>query len=244
MEMLHRIILTLSITLFCLGASFAQTGYVTAGDAETFVLEEVGAVMVQQGDDVKIVIVLPVDRRKAAWRDVDLQPEDFVLMANGQRIRTVEDIAELYKALNTGDELKLGIRRGEEMRLIGLTKADPADLPRVQRMIMRNDGSAGSLIPVMGLGLVLSVREGVLTVHTVLPQAPEPIKNGGPVAGDAIVALNGAAVKDGPAFTSMYDELATGAAIRLTFRHENREKTVELPKPDAPAQPAIIRRGE
>jgi len=242
--MLHRIILTLSITLFCLGAAFAQTGYVTAGDAETFVLEELGAVMVQQGDDVKIVIVLPVDQRKAAWRDVDLQPEDFVLMANGKRIRTVEDIAELYKALNPGDELKLGIRRGQEMRLIGLTKADPAHLPRVQRMMVTSSGAGGSLTPVLGLGLVLTDREGAVVVQTVLPNAPEPIKNGGPVAGDAIVALNGSAVKDGPAFTSMYDELATGAAMRLTFRHENREKTVELPKPDAPAGPAIIRRGE
>ncbi|MBN2432041.1 MAG: PDZ domain-containing protein [Acidobacteria bacterium] len=237
----HRIILFLFLTFLTVALASAQTGLVMRGDAETFALDEMGAVMVQQGDDVKIVVVMPADQRPADYRDVDLQPEDVVLMANGTRIRTVQAIRELYEALDIGAELTLGIRRGREMRLISLVKADPAHLPRVQRMMVTSSGAGGSMTPVLGLGLVLTDREGAVVVQTVLPNAPEAIKDGGPAAGDTIVALNGAAATDASSFATRYEELASGDTLRITFRHESREKTIDLPKPEAPAGPAVIR---
>ena len=92
-------------------------------------------------NEVKVVFVTPAQRRGKAYRDVDLKTEDRILMANGKRIKTVADFKELYESLPVGEELKMGLRRGEEMRMASFQKSQgPLSLRSGEQGLLERQG--------------------------------------------------------------------------------------------------------
>ena len=65
-------------------------------------LPELGAVITVEGKDLVVSRVMPAERRPEAYRSVDLQAGDRVLLLNGKRVRGIPPLRESYDALGTG----------------------------------------------------------------------------------------------------------------------------------------------
>jgi hypothetical protein len=113
-------------------------------------LDEVGAIVLLKDDKIKVEFVMPTDKRAKAYMNVDIKNADEILMVNGQKVKTPEDIEVIYKALNVGEEFKLGIRRDGNLMIVSYNKADPDDLPKKKMMKLKvvdeGDGVKKSIV--------------------------------------------------------------------------------------------------
>lgn len=119
-----------------------QKTILTFQAGEVFMLPELGAVIVADTTGLRVEFALPAAQRAKAYRQVDFETGDFILMVNGKRTKTVEQLEKIYGALAVGDEVKLGLRRGKEMRISSFKKAAKDDQPGHQMMIQTIEGDA------------------------------------------------------------------------------------------------------
>lgn len=72
------------------------------------------------------------DELPEEYSGLDLKEGDVIAMADGQPIISSEDFKKIYEKAEVGAEIALGVRRGEEVMVLGLIKPDPASLPRMR----------------------------------------------------------------------------------------------------------------
>ena len=79
--------------------------------------------------DGKVVVQMdpPEQALKGKNADIDIKAGDEILMMNGKRVQGTAVIREMYDQLEMGDEIKLGVKRGEEMFIVRFDKADQPD---------------------------------------------------------------------------------------------------------------------
>ncbi|KAA3614082.1 MAG: PDZ domain-containing protein [Calditrichaeota bacterium] len=98
---------------------------------DVFNLPELSAVIVEQ--DKKIVVIATMAHmRPADYKDIDLENNDQIFMANGKKIKSVKQLKNMYNELAVGDKLKMAVKRGDENQLVSFAKADPEDLPKMK----------------------------------------------------------------------------------------------------------------
>ena len=80
---------------------------------------------------------------KASWPDeyknVDIQLNDVIIYTNGKPVKSLEDFKAVYSNASVGDEIKLGIRRGDEMFIVSFNRMDAS---KIKRKIITMDGSS------------------------------------------------------------------------------------------------------
>jgi hypothetical protein len=80
---------------------------------------------------------------KASWldeyKDVDMQLNDVIIYTNGKQVKSLNDFKEIYSNAAPGAEIKLGIRRGEEMFIASFKRMDSS---KIKRKIITLDGSS------------------------------------------------------------------------------------------------------
>ena len=139
-------------------------------DGETHQIAEFGALLAEVDDGLKILMTMPPEHRPKAYKDIDVEAEDELLMMNGKRIRTVAEFKEQYERLGIGEEVKLGLRRGERMFISRFPKIDPENAPRVVMKVQR-DGDGGGmnedLTVAAELGMLLRDGENGLEIETI-----------------------------------------------------------------------------
>ncbi len=153
-----------------------QMRMLSAG-SELWMLPEVGAVAVVKDGKLIFEVVSPTESRPKGYETVDIKQGDLIMMANGKKITGAKDIQAMYDSLAIGAELKLGIRRGEDMLITTIKKADPASLPQ-RRMVVKGDGpgagqgwaskqehaieiddNAKDVTPINGAGMIIGTLE-------------------------------------------------------------------------------------
>ena len=200
-------------------------------EGEPFLLKELGAVCAMEAGAVKVITVMPPAQRPEAYKDVDLQQDDIISMANGRHIGAIKDLQAIYDSLSVGGTLKLGIRRAGEMRLASLTKGNPKDFPHLQMKVVHG-GDGGDLETFPAVGVAIRMKGKTLVIDELLP-GESPVRKLDVKPGDIIASVNGRPVTSLKEYEDVFDSLAPGKDVTWSLvRGESRYSvTFSKPKP-------------
>ena len=207
-------------------------------EGEPFLLKELGAVCAVDGGVVKAITVMPPAQRPAAYKDVDLQQDDVILMANGRHIATVNDLQLLYDSLAVGGLFKLGVKRGEEMHLVSLTKGNPKDLPQLQMKIIHG-GDGGETETFPAVGVAIRMKGKALVIDELFP-GETPVRKLDVKRGDIIVSVNGKDVSSLKEYEDVFDKIAPGKDVTWLLTRGQDKHSVTFVR----SQPRMIIRRE
>ncbi|MBN1165237.1 MAG: PDZ domain-containing protein [Candidatus Krumholzibacteriota bacterium] len=101
-----------------------------------FLFQELLLVLSEEEGRVVVNMAPPDGALPQEHKDLDLRAKDKVLMMNGKRIKSTAEIKQIYEKLKPGDEIKLGVKRGEEMFIVTFEKEDLENGP-VRKVIRR-----------------------------------------------------------------------------------------------------------
>ena len=252
-------LIAIAVTVVALAAVLTSSGSaqqvmgqkVEIVDAQgVFNFSELGAVVIESDSTLTFAHAMPGANRPQAYRAVDVQQGDTLLMVNGKRVRTAESLQELYDKLAAGETLKLGLRRGKDLLVASFAKADPANLPKMKFQVMTDDdgepstdepaggrmmmldGSDPNLLPLLELGLIVKQTEQGLKVAKVLPNAAEVFNDAVPSSGSVLMALNGQPVKTADGFKEAYEKLKAGEKMTLDYRDRGNERSIAITVPE------------
>lgn len=218
---------------------------------EPFNLGELGAVVVDDGKEIKFLHVAPADMRPQAYKDLDVQAGDVVLMCNGKRLKTLKELEAAYKETAVGTEFKMGVRHKEERFIVSFLKADPKDLPKMEMQMATTGGPASGgggvkmqrftfgggddVAPLMGLGLIIGKKDNVFKIVGIMPNAAQ----GDFKQDDIMESFNGEKIKSTQQLSEMFEKLAVGAKIELQYKRGDKTMQASLAKKESPGRMMI-----
>lgn len=221
---------------------------------EVFFLQELGALIMQDEETIRIDFVAPADNRTKEYRSVDVESGDVIVMLNGKRVKSVKDLKASYEEAEVGEDIKFGMKRDKRMMIVTFPKADPEKMPQQQMMMVTMDadgestisttsgsetrvikmeaGSAGNLA-LLELGLLLGEDEESLIVTNILPHASKRLGGVDVAEGDVVKSIQGKSVTTLDKFADLYESIPVGDTVSLVFQHEGKEFSASFPRPDA-----------
>lgn len=224
---------------------------------QPFTLGEVGAVVVDNSKEIKVLHAMPVDMRPKAYKDIDIKDGDIILMCNGKRLKTLKELEEAYNATAIGADFKLGVKRGEERMIVAFAKANSKDLPKMQMTMSTGDGpmsagggnvrrmvfggpgqNMGDIAPLMGLGIIVGKKDEVFKIVGVMPNAAKGVDF---KIDDIVESLNGEKISSTQQLAEMYEKLAVGAKLELKYKRDGKSMQASLTKPEAPPGRVMMR---
>ena len=72
---------------------------------------ELSAGIIQDGDLIKFDLMSSADDLPKEYRNVDIIQGDQLIMMNGKRIKTIDDLKATYESVGIGEDIKFGIKR-------------------------------------------------------------------------------------------------------------------------------------
>lgn len=218
-----------------------------SGDDAT-VLNELGAVIMATDEGLKVEHAAAADMRAPGYAKVDLQTGDIIVMANGKRMKSIADLRTLLEGLEAGDEVKLGLKRGEGMLIAAYNIASEEELAKGGAKMMtqtvggkKGCGQSGPVkmelgegaVPWLDLGAILSEEDGHVVVLDLLP-IPSPVADQVSLAkGDRIETIGGLTVTTCADLMKIYDAIAVGEKIALTWVSADKPVTGSFAKPES-----------
>jgi S1-C subfamily serine protease len=230
MKIWHVNILLIFFICFFSASLTAQQKLEIKTDGNTFLIRETGAMLVEENDKLKIEMVLPPEQRPKGYADVDMEKGDMILMMNGKRVNTTDQARQIYDGLKEGEDVKLGITRGEQMFISSFKKADEKNLPQMKRMIVTNDG--GEIKPLPELGMILGTKGKKIEILDMMENAESVLKTKELTEGDELISLNGKLISSLKSFSDEYDKLKIGSKIELKFGNNGKSKIITVNKPE------------
>jgi hypothetical protein len=109
-----------------------------------------------------------------------------------------------------------------------MDKDGDQEIKQEKKIVLKSDDK--TLRPIIGLGILLSDKEGKLVVDKILePLAPkdQPFQEK-----DQILKLNGKEIKAMKDFTPMYEKLETNQQVKVLIKRDGKEKEVSFNKPE------------
>jgi len=209
---MKRTAATLLLGALCmLGATLPSSAQMVfrsgGGDDENDIvfLRELGVIAgVEPGsDDVRVLMLLP-DAPPGK-----LQKGDILLMVDGERVKGLEFLRDRYAAVEVGDTMKIGVRRGDQRFLTSLEKK--AEEPGHVRMIVAGGpGAGGDIQPMHEFGVLVGEKEGKLVVTMRLPIDDVAFEEQ-----DEIRSVNGREVANLAELREAYDGVAVGDPVEV-----------------------------
>ncbi len=246
------------LTLCALPAFAQQMRMLPAG--EIFEFRELGAILGQEAEQVKVMVAMPKDMRPKAYQSIDLAEGDLILFLNGKRLKALKEFEQSYNALAIGDTIKLGMRRKEERMVATFTKVDPKDLPQqvAHRVMLGGDGKvteekstdggksfsfskqiggdAEDLTPVPALAVIIGSEGGKVKIVDKLPIPVKGLEDVDLQSGDILQTLNGNAIASVSAFNSAFEKIVVGAKVELQYLRKDKSMTASFNKPETKGQ--------
>jgi C-terminal processing protease CtpA/Prc len=227
---------------------------VGGGDVDgTCMIGELGALIFEKDSTLTVEHVMTPEQRPTAYRDVDLQIDDVILMVNGKRVRTADGFNAILGGMSAGDKVQLGVRRDKNMQIVSFAKAAPEDLPQIKMVTKAlgdtegtgkeggegmktmtqtsgGPGSSDNLVIIGGSGLIAREDSAGVVILLALPKAAELLDSATVEGGDRIVKLQGKDVKDLKTFRTALDAIEVGAKVNLVLSHDDEEYSVSFAK--------------
>jgi len=168
---------------WALAASQPTRRIYTSDTGEIFMMPEIGAIIVAGDEDVvKVDLVQPKEQRVKPYKEVDIEPNDVIMMFNGKRVTSIVKLKELYELVEVDGDVKMGIKRGERIFLVSFPKGDKSKMPQGQMMVMSmagdsaaaGSGGPGAVTKVMkmGGGKIEGNEEGITPADIMILQSP------------------------------------------------------------------------
>ncbi|MFA6468276.1 MAG: PDZ domain-containing protein [Bacteroidota bacterium] len=205
------------------------TRTISADDA--IIIREIGAVVLPKENMLVVNIILGNHEKTS----VDIQKDDRILMMNGKKLKGIKDLRELYEKASVGQEIKLGLKRNENLLIATFTKKSNEELNKEGSrggMVMRMEREEGEIL-LPALGLALKTKGDKAVVNKTLPTASNNFITFSPIKDDIIVSINGKSVSSAEEFDEAYTELNEGDKVTIVFSRDGKtsKETFNKPKP-------------
>ncbi len=230
---------------------FAAFVFITQGNQEpkritrtlsmedALIIREIGVVVVSKEKTLIVDIILGNNDQQQA----DIKKDDIILMANGKKVQTINDLRTLYENTTAGNEFKMGLKRGEHLQIAAFVKKSDQELNK--------DGGHGGMVFKMekkegeemlpALGLSFGTKKSGVVVSSVLPTAEKNFRSITPKEGDVIVSINGTRVVNAEAFVKAYDGVNEGESVTIVLSRRGKEMTETFTKPKPMRQMMITK---
>ncbi|MBC8180442.1 hypothetical protein H8E88_04890 [candidate division KSB1 bacterium] len=256
-------LMIISIVLISILVSFSAQAQMVIKKAggeggDIFFINELAAIVAGKDKSIKVEHAMPVDNRPEGYRDIEIKQDDEILMVNKKRIKTVSQLQAIYDEAETGETIKFGMCRGEEMFIIEFAKMDPEKMGKRKMMVMTKtidsgecsdkvstkifsnkmmlDDSEGPIEPLLGIGLFLQEKNGKVFVIKNMENFEETkeIQDG-----SEVISINGQKTESLNQVTNIFKELETGEEVTLKISTEEKEAVITFQKPEAKARKII-----
>jgi len=206
------------------------------------ILDELGAIIVSEDNSLAVQMVMPAEGREAEYKGVDLQAKDQILMLNGKKIVTIQDLDEGYQVIDVGQDVQLAIKRGKDMRIVSFPKADPENKSGPQTMIIRKnvdlpddqhprvEANPDMIAPIPDAGMVLITEDNKAKVMALLPNASEIFKNNPVQENDIIISLRGQKILSAKQFLELFEGIAYDSPVKMKIERNGKELKVSFKK--------------
>ena len=171
---------------------------------------------------------------------MDIQREDLIIYLNGNKINTMAELKAFYDAVPTGEEIKLGIQRGEEKMIRSFDKPDPENAAQGNGMVIRREVSGGAPMGLENLenrtpwpaGFLIGENDEGVVIGMSLPlpgksEALEVINEG-----DVIDSLNDSRVETVAELLEIYDAIPVGDDVTLKVLRDGESISATFPRPE------------
>jgi S1-C subfamily serine protease len=195
-------------------------------------IKEFGGVLVVDDDEIKVDMVMPADQRHNDYKTLDIKEGDIVKMINGKKINTPEMLEKIYNSFEIGKEIKLGIFRGKEMRIVKFAKADPEKLPGQMMVIGGPDSAVEIAMSMVTVGLVASEKDGRVVIDEVIGNMLAKFDGQTPKKGDAIVKVQGQLVTSASELDKIFESVPVGEKVSLELSRQDEKYTTGFEKSD------------
>jgi S1-C subfamily serine protease len=236
------------------------------GDADaTAMIAELGALIFEKDSVLTVEHVMEAANRQKAYQKVDLKQDDVILMVNGKRARTADELSVILDSLPVGEDIKLGVRRDKAMQIVSFKKAAPEDLPQItmvthtlpgatesegkggpqMKMITRTEGGEGSdgeFAVLMGSGLIFKQEGDAVVVAETMPHSKEALGDIAVNEGDRILKIQDKEVTNPAMLQTLYDAVTVGDSVTLVMARDGKEFTAAFAKTEAPENIMIEKR--
>lgn len=247
------------ITTGALAQTLVKTKVAGGGESVTFSADDVmflagvGAVVMAEGESLKIVSVAPAGSRDRDFRKVDLKAGDILMMVNSRPVKTIEALRELIDGLDIGATIKFGIKRSDGFVMTSMPKVDdqqaggmvtkvvgeggPGEAGKsghtmMKTMVIGGDGNDQGIVPLIGLGKILVERDGKLIVGPPMQIQGMKVPESNLEPDDIVLAINDQEVSSAAEFEAVYDAVTAGEQVTLKVKRGDETFTVSFAKPD------------
>lgn len=242
---------TLTITLSCFFAFLLIFQPVNSQHSKkmTFNAGEVTLIaglnaLIKAGDNGLTIEMIPgKDRRDKAYKEVDLANQDKIIMCNGKKVKTIADLNEIMEAVEIGDEISFGVKRGNQMMIVSFPKADPKQSGNMMMMTttMDDDGASSETsimkdgvemkdVVMLDAGLILKDLDNKVNILAVMPMFNKSVDGEAILDGDIIISFNGEKNLSAEDINKKYNALKNGDVVSITFTRESKEFTATFKK--------------
>ncbi len=244
---------TFAIVLSCFIASLiiTQSSHAQMKRTMTFDADEPITIIaglnaiIKGGDNgLTIEMIPPKDHRPKEYKDVDLANQDKIIMCNGKKLKTIEDLTAILDEIEVGGEISFGVKRGNEMMIVSFPKADPQASGGMMMMTttidddgehnessMMMNGVEMKDIVMVEAGLIIKDVENQISILALLPDFEGIIEGEKPKQGDILISINGKKDLTSEDFNKIYNAVKIGESISMTFLRDSKKHTFSFNKP-------------
>lgn len=220
------------LSFLCLVSFTGNAQQTMQFSAETSLLIKEYVAMVVEKDGA---LTVEFARPKLDATSDQLEKGDVLLMMNGKRMNTLDDLKDQYASVQEGEELKIGIRRGEERFILRTTRSsEDNNTPGVVhtfRMGDSNGESTGDVNVIAELGLVVDTEdEGIVIKNQVSMIMPKELTAEGALEGYVIAEINGKTPESPDDIRSIIKGVDVGSSYTLLLKKGDKSKEITIKK--------------
>ena len=203
---------------------------------ELFLIPGIGAGIVPEDGNLVVKFIPPADSRGQKFKDVDLREGDQIVMIEGSKVTTIDELRAKFEEAEIDSEIRLGIRRGKDLMICPLVRVeeeaegggqvmmvtrtmDGADAGEEGNWLSSEAGGPEDVLALADAGLILISRDEGLIVMGQIPGDHKTLEGESPEDGDRILEVAGQTVETADEFTEIYEATGEGEKIALTYLH-------------------------
>ncbi|MBN2227666.1 MAG: hypothetical protein JW763_09910 [candidate division Zixibacteria bacterium] len=207
--------------------------YTIDAPGEMMMINEFGGMIILKDSAVTVEMIMPPGNRPDQYKDFDFLAGDVIVMANGSKITSVEMLQDVYDKTPVGEMIKLAISRDGKMMMRKFAKADPESMPKPVVMTRTNPGGGGGAdLALAGVGILLSAKDGKLSVGSLVNAIMPKFDGATPQTGDVILKVQGEDYDSPEAFAEIFGKIKTGETVTLVLGRNSEELTTSFARPN------------